>query len=136
MVKKLLGGLFVGLMVLGAVAQPASAHAETYYGDGYYNYNGYNYTAGVHPVGYYGAQGWNNGAWNRNWGTTYRHMKRGGIVLTQTVDFYVAPSVSAPIYACMQPGTTFTLLGRGGGWAKVRSKWGTVGYIPDAEYYY
>jgi hypothetical protein len=38
--------------------------------------------------------------------------------------------------ACLQPGTTFTLLGRGQGWAKVRSKWGTVGYIRDLRYGY
>lgn len=118
-----------------APAAPAMAHPETvgYYGQPDY----YGQPSWTGPVTWNRAGTWNAHGNGGNWRpATYTVHRRGGIVLNQTVDFFVAPSIGAPMIACMQPGTPMTLLGRGGGWAKVRSKWGTVGYIPDVAYYY
>lgn len=119
--------VLAALVLMIATAAPAMAQQEVvgYYGQPYYG------------QGYYAQPAWNAHGNGGNWRpATYTHLRRGGIVLNQSVDLMYAPSVGAPMIACMQPGTTFTLLGRGQGWAKVRSKWGTVGYIPDIQYYY
>lgn len=150
MKTKLFGWVLAGLVALGATAQPASAY------DHYarYDYSNYDYNAdydynygydGGYP--YYGTGDYRYANYGhvapgaRGWGydyaaPTFVWKGRATIAVTRPIGFHLEPSVSAPIYGWLEPGTRLTVLGRGEGWAKVRSKWGTIGYVPEATHAY
>lgn len=116
---------------------PAAYNGYTY---GNYNYGTYNYYGGNN--GQYDYRYANYGhvnpgyrAWEYGYAApTIQWKGRSTVAVTRPIGFHMEPSASAPIYGWLDPGTRLTVLGRGEGWAKVRSKWGTVGYIPEATW--
>lgn len=144
---KLFGWVLAGLVALGAAAQPASAYDHyarydysaydeyDYYGtyrdpNAYYDYG---YTSANYGHVNYGARAWDH---RDHAARTYVWKGRGTVALTVPVGFHLEPSIGAPVYGVLEPGTRLTMLGRGQGWAKVRSKWGTIGYIPETDFHY
>lgn len=129
---------------------PAAYNGYNYgnYNYGNYNYGNYNYYGNANYNGAYNYTGANDyryanyghvnpgyRAWEYGYAApTIQWKGRSTVAVTRPIGFHLEPSASAPVYGWLDPGTRLTVLGRGEGWAKVRSKWGTVGYIPEATW--